>query len=875
MNIHVSASLRGRAVLSLPAANDLGFLEAAFSCLAEGRLFAVTRDAGDLERLGLPVEAGSPAQPRTGWGRFAHAPRFSDQPAQIVFTSGTEGRAKAILLSHRNLADVVTRLNAAMGVDASIREYVGVPVSYSFGMGRARAVAAAGGEVFLPERFDPLQIGDMLAEGRINAISAVPSLWRQVLAAPGAIGRHGDRVRWIEIGSQYMAAADKLAMRRLFPGARIVQHYGLTEASRTVFLDIAATPEAALESVGLPGDPGALRIGENGAILIRGDHVALGQVTEGGEILPLADAGGWLETRDRGEIRDGRLYYLGRLDDQINLAGIKLGAEGLEAEIRRMVPLAGDHFAIAPVPDAARGEAVLLAIEDEARDQAGLIEEAARLSLARRGVKAGQGAGSALKLLVLDRLPRTGTGKVQRRLLPERWQGQAAASSHVPPQDDRGADLSPDEARLAAIWARVVGKARFTPDASFHDLGGDSLGSVQIGLAMEAERLPRPVIRATLEGRSLRDAAALMAGPPPRPGATVLPDATRRSWAVSMTRAIVALSVVLSHWGPGFFERLGIAAAAEAVLAPLYRMGTPGFAAVFGIGIGAFMLPDFAERRASVLRRLNGSFRLVLLGLAVLGAIQLANLLVQGQPLDGLSVAHAFYGVLAYYAVMLGTARWWLPALARLSQPLPWLLAGLPLWWICWQLVPPLLPQQQISSLLEWPRLMLVAGYSILKLTAVASAGMAVGLWLARRRDTERAALIMTVAGALGSLVMALILIEAHGIDPFGHRDSPFFTSLPGLIFYLSLVVLLTGVMLALLSAWGDWPRPVQVPLKLLLVIGGLALPIYVFHGLVIPGRDLLANLGTPDTLALMVSMGLFLVGMTLSGRWLWRIYFG
>ncbi len=159
-------------------------------------------------------------------------------------------------------------------------------------MGRARAVAAAGGEVFVPERFDPLQIGDMLAEGRINAISAVPSLWRQVLAAPGAIGRHGDKVRWIEIGSQYMAAADKLAMRRLFPGARIVQHYGLTEASRTVFLDISATPEAALESVGLPDDPGALRIGENGAILIRGDHVALGQVTEGGEILPLADAGG-------------------------------------------------------------------------------------------------------------------------------------------------------------------------------------------------------------------------------------------------------------------------------------------------------------------------------------------------------------------------------------------------------------------------------------------------------------------------------------------------------------------------------------------------------------------------------------------------------
>ncbi|MFC3169440.1 AMP-binding protein [Paracoccus fontiphilus] len=873
MNIHASASLHGRAVLSLPAANDLGFLEAVFSCLKEGRLFSITRNPGDLERLGLPVETAPSGLSGTGWGHFTHVPRISDQPAQIVFTSGTEGRAKAILLSHRNLADVVARLNAAMGVDAGIREYIGVPVSYSFGLGRARAVAAAGGAVFLPDRFDPLQIGDMLAAGQINAISAVPSLWRQVLAAPQAIGRHGDKVRWIEIGSQYMAAADKLAMRQLFPKARILQHYGLTEASRTTFLDIAATPEAALESVGLPAHPDALRIGDDGAIIIRGDHVALGQVNEGGDIRPLADGGGWLETRDRGEIRDGRLYYLGRLDDQINLAGIKLGAEGLEAEIRRMVPLAGDHFAIAPVPDAARGEAVLLVIEEAARDQERLIEEAARLSLSRRGVRSRQGAGSALKLLHLDHLPRTGTGKVQRRLLPELWQRQhdIPAPASLPPA---AVDLSPDEARLAGIWARVVGEARFIPEASFHELGGDSLSSVQIGLVMEAERLPRPVIRATLEGRSLREAAALMDGLPVSRDAANLPDATRRSWAVTMTRAVVALSVVLSHWGPGFFGRLGIADAAEAVLAPFYRMGTPGFAAVFGIGIGTFMLPGFAEKRASVLRRLNGSFRLVLLGLAVLGAIQLADLLARGQTIDGLAVANSFYGVLAYYALMLGTARWWLPALARLSQPLPWLLVGLPLLWICWQLVPSLLPYQQMQSLLEWPRLMLVAGYSVFKLTAIASAGMAVGLWFAQQRDTGRAALIMMVAGGLGSVVMALTLIEAHGIDPFGDRDSIFFTSLPGLIFYLSLAVLLTGIMLAALSSWGTWPAPVQLPLKLLLVVGGLALPIYVFHGLVIPGRDLLASLGVPDGLALAVTMGLFLASMALSGRWLWRIYF-
>lgn len=286
--------LRGARVLSLPAENSLAFLAAAFACWEEGRLFAITREAGSLDGLGLEVET-APAMPAGGgWGRFVWQPRLSDAPAQIVFSSGTEGRPKAILLSHRNLADAVVRLNAAMGVTAEIREYVGVPVTYSFGLGRARAVAAVGGEIFLPDRFDPGQIRAMLEADQINAISAVPSLWRMILSDPGAIGAAGQKVRWIEIGSQYMSAADKLAMRRLFPKARIVQHYGLTEASRTSFLDISTAPEEVLEFVGCAQDLVTLRITDEGAIAIRGDHVALGLICEGGRVAPLTDSGaGW------------------------------------------------------------------------------------------------------------------------------------------------------------------------------------------------------------------------------------------------------------------------------------------------------------------------------------------------------------------------------------------------------------------------------------------------------------------------------------------------------------------------------------------------------------------------------------------------------
>mgnify|MGYP002718320285 FL=1 len=863
-------------ILSIPAQNTLGFLECVFTCLDKGRLFAITRDPQAVDGLGMVVETATLEPARGAWGRFSYRPRASDEPAQIVFSSGTEGQPKAILLSHRNLADVVWRLNDVMGVTEEICEYIGVPVTYSFGLGRARAVAAAGGAFFLPERFDPVEIRDMLAEGRINAISAVPSLWRQLLAVPDMIGAEARKVRWIEIGSQYMTASDKLALRKLFPQARIVQHYGLTEASRTTFLDVSAAPETALESVGKAQGHVALRITNEGAIAIRGDHVALGRILPGGTLARLTDANGWLETRDRGEIRDGRLWYLGRLDDQINLAGVKLGAEGLEEEIRRLVPSAGNHIAIASVPDPLRGEAVLLAIEEAVGDAALLVEDAARLGLKRRGVQVAQGSDGALKVLHLPALPRTDTDKIQRRLLPGLWQDQQVLKRPgIKIASDLG-DLSPAEMRLAAIWARVVGEGQFSPEAGFYDLGGDSLSSVQIGLVMEAECLPRPVIRATLEGRSLREAAALLEaerGTADQPVAA-LPEAALRSWAITMTRAVMALSVILSHWGPGVFERLGIGRQAEAVLALFYRMGTPGFAAVFGIGIGYFMLPDFSLRRQSVLRRLGRSFQLVMIGLTMLAAIRLGNLILRDQPVGGMYIAQAFYGVLAYYAIMLGTARWWLPLLAHLARPIPWLLAGLPVLWILWQVVPHLLPADQLQSLLEWPRLMLVAGYNVFKMSAVAVGGMAIGLWVAGQPDTREVARLLLIGGGLGMAVTALSLLETNGAVAFASRGSSIFTSLPGLIFYLSFAACGTGLFLRLILSWDRLPAALRNVLKLLLVIGGLALPIYVFHGLVIPGKDMLNALGLGGGLALGIPVGLFLLVMAYLGRRLWRMYF-
>jgi len=189
--------------------------------------------------------------------------------AHISFTSGTEGAPKGVLLSHMALCDVIERVQSLMQMTGDVREYVGVPVYHSFGYGRCRHVASVGGEFYVPVNgFDPREVSQMLKDKTINALSLVPSLLRVFIHNPGVIAEEGANLRWLEIGSQAMSSEEKIAVRDLFPNACIVQHYGLTEASRSTLLQIDGADENTLASVGKAYGDCKIRINSEGRICI-------------------------------------------------------------------------------------------------------------------------------------------------------------------------------------------------------------------------------------------------------------------------------------------------------------------------------------------------------------------------------------------------------------------------------------------------------------------------------------------------------------------------------------------------------------------------------------------------------------------------------
>lgn len=423
----------------------------------------------DIDRCVVPDEG-------SGWFRESHPLIHDDRPAQVTYTSGTEGKPKGIVLTYANLADAAERIIDQMGLTSDVREYVGVPVTYSFGIGRIRAVSAAGGQSYLPPRgFDPIELARMLKSGEINALSAVPTLLRILLQTPAIIEDAGKKLRWLEIGSQYMTGAEKRSIRALFPNARIVQHYGLTEASRSTFLQISEVPDERLDSVGAAVGATEIDISVEGRIRIRGPHVARWRV-DNDQLLELCGSDGWLETNDQGHIEDGYLYYDSRADDLINTGGIKVNPDMLEARISQILGLSG-RIVVAKVPDVLRGEGVLVAAEsaDLAADR---LRSAATQALKELGVQ----AGDALHVRVMPAIPRTATGKPLRRLLTEDFVQAETAPAVSPAADPASASEADD---VQAFFRQFFLGRDIGPDDSFETMGGDSLSYIQFSLGFE------------------------------------------------------------------------------------------------------------------------------------------------------------------------------------------------------------------------------------------------------------------------------------------------------------------------------------------------------------------------------------------------------
>lgn len=306
--------------------------------------FAAAADAlsGKIAKLELPAAAVAPtenfsAETPKSVPAFPPAERLAD----IVFTTGTTSAPKGVCLTHTNLAAAARTINTFTGTSAADTEVVALPICHSFGLGRVRCLLSLGATAVFVNGFAAVKkLFRALEESRATGFAFVPAAWAYLRKMSGEkLGQFAGTLRYIEIGSAPMPLEDKQLLMRLFPRTRICMHYGLTEASRSTFLEFHENADR-LDTVGRasPGaeieifDAAGTRVpaGEEGEICVRGAHVMRGYLNPPSDE-PTFFGENFFRTGDLGKkCADSFIALTGRLKEIVNVGGKKVSPQEVE-----------------------------------------------------------------------------------------------------------------------------------------------------------------------------------------------------------------------------------------------------------------------------------------------------------------------------------------------------------------------------------------------------------------------------------------------------------------------------------------------------------------------------------------------------------------
>jgi long-chain acyl-CoA synthetase len=286
-----------------------------------------------------------------------------------------------------------------------------------------RAVLARGGTlVFQDGMLNPAMMIQTIEREQVNALSAVPAglaIFSGRLEP--LLKRVGPQIEVMELGSAFMSPEQKARLLEIFPRARICMHYGLTEASRSTFLEFRSDASK-LQTVGRASPNVRLRIldatgndcapGSEGEIVVYGDHVLEQYLGDESRTQAAFTADRGFRTGDYGFLdAAGYLTLLGRKDEMINKGGIKISPLELEDKIREAYPEL--DFCVVGVADPAgiAGQVPVVAYTGEAKVELKPMLDA----LAQRVER------TKLPDLVVhvESIPRTDNGKPKRRELGE------------------------------------------------------------------------------------------------------------------------------------------------------------------------------------------------------------------------------------------------------------------------------------------------------------------------------------------------------------------------------------------------------------------------------------------------------------------------
>ncbi|WP_381559758.1 amino acid adenylation domain-containing protein [Streptomyces eurythermus] len=468
---------------------------------------------------GLPVldvpgaDDGRPGQDRPATGTDAVRPHLASAraAAYIVYTSGTTGRPKGVVVRHRGLAQLVSWGRESFGLGPEDRTGNLLGVAFDATQWDVWSALASGGCV-VPHEGTPAadDIADWLTRRRVSVVLLATPLAEALWASGAAL----PRLRQLIVGAA--------ALTRTPPAGtpyRIRNAYGPTESTVIALThDLSGGATGPVNTIGRPIagtraeilDPAGQRCaaGVPGEIFLRGAGVAAGyrrrpELTAerfhgpGGPRYRTGDRGRWLP--------DGTVEYLGRVDRQLKIRGHRIEPGEIEAALLRHPAVSsavvhGDPdrtpqlvaYLVAASPAERRPERTELLDDLRSRLPAHSVPEA---------------------YVWLDRLPLNASGKVDTARLPRpRREDLPVAAERTAPRDDT-------ERRITAAWAEVLGRDEIGVHDNFFDLGGNSLLLTRLHTALNRRGFAALTLTALYEHTTVAALARFLTASAAQPAA--------------------------------------------------------------------------------------------------------------------------------------------------------------------------------------------------------------------------------------------------------------------------------------------------------------------------------------------------------------------